>query len=109
MEAVAEPADRATGLPVVSLYGDAISSLKPKPEHLNGIDAIVYDLQDVGTRFYTFVYTLSYVMEAAAEADIPVVVLDRPNPIGGRAVEGPVPIRPCPSVVGRFPLRSATG
>jgi uncharacterized protein YbbC (DUF1343 family) len=104
MEAVDEPADRATGLPIVSLYGDTEGSLRPKPEHLKGLDAIVYDLQDVGARFYTFVYTLSYVMEAAREADIPVIVLDRPNPIGGIAVEGPVLDPSLASFVGRFPL-----
>jgi uncharacterized protein YbbC (DUF1343 family) len=104
MEVVAEPADRATGLPIVSLYGETESSLRPKPEQLSGLDAIVYDLQDVGTRFYTFVYTLSYVMEAAREADLPVVVLDRPNPIGGLAVEGPVLDPAMASFVGRFPL-----
>jgi len=104
MEAVAEPSDRATGLPVVSLYGDTEESLRPKAEQLKGLDAIVYDLQDVGSRFYTFVYTLSYVMEAAREADIPVVVLDRPNPIGGIAVEGPVLDPKLASFVGRFPL-----
>jgi uncharacterized protein YbbC (DUF1343 family) len=104
MEAVAEPADRATGLPIVSLYGDTVSSLRPRPEHLKGLDAIVFDLQDVGSRFYTFVYTLSYVMEAAREADLPVVVLDRPNPIGGVAVEGPVLDPAMTSFVGRFPL-----
>ncbi len=104
MEAVAEPADRATGLPVVSLYGDTELSLRPTPEQLLGLDAIVYDLQDVGSRFYTFVYTLSYVMEAAREADIPVIVLDRPNPIGGLAVEGPVLDPAQASFVGRFPL-----
>jgi uncharacterized protein YbbC (DUF1343 family) len=104
MEAVAEPSDRTTGLPVVSLYGDTADSLRPKPEHLAGLDAIVYDLQDVGTRFYTFVYTLSYVMEAAREADLPVIVLDRPNPIGGVEVEGPVLDPAMASFVGRFPL-----
>jgi uncharacterized protein YbbC (DUF1343 family) len=104
MEAVAEPADRATGLPVVSLYGATEATLRPKPEHLKGLDAIVYDLQDVGTRFYTFVYTLSYVMEAAREAGLPVVVLDRPNPIGGIAVEGPILEPAMSSFVGRFPL-----
>ncbi len=104
MEAVAEPSDRTTGLPIVSLYGETVSSLRPQPEQLKGLDAIVYDLQDVGTRFYTFVYTLSYMMEAAREADIPIVVLDRPNPIGGLAVEGPVLDPACASFVGRFPL-----
>jgi uncharacterized protein YbbC (DUF1343 family) len=104
MEAVAEVSDRATGLPVVSLYGDSVDSLRPNLEHLKGLDAIVYDLQDVGTRFYTFVYTLSYVMEAAREAGLPVVVLDRPNPIGGNRVEGPVLDPAMASFVGRFPL-----
>ena len=104
MEAVAEPADRSTGLPVVSLYGGSAESLRPKPEHFEGLDAIVYDLQDVGARFYTFVYTLSYVMEAAKVAGLPVVVLDRPNPIGGLAVEGPVLDPAFASFVGRFPL-----
>src|SRR6185436_12486885 len=61
MEAVSEPADRSTGLPVVSLYGDTVESLRPTTAHLAGLDAIVYDLQDVGTRFYTFIYTLSYI------------------------------------------------
>jgi len=104
METVAEPSDRTTGLPIVSLYGDTVESLRPRPEHLKGLDAIVYDLQDVGARFYTFVYTLSYVMEAARDADIPVVVLDRPNPIGGLAVEGPVLEPAWASFVGRFPM-----
>ena len=104
MEAVAEPADRATGLPVVSLYGSDEASLRPQPRHLEGLDAIVYDLQDVGTRYYTFVTTLSYVMEAAHAASIPVVVLDRPNPIGGRAIEGPVLEPAFSSFVGRFPI-----
>jgi len=104
MEAVAEPADRATGVPVVSLYGETEASLRPKLEHLKGLDALVYDLQDVGTRFYTFVYTLSYVMEAAREADLPVIVLDRPNPIGGLAVEGPLLAPELSSFVGRYPL-----
>lgn len=104
MEAVNEPSDRTTGIPIVSLYGDTADSLRPRPEHLKELDAIVYDLQDVGTRFYTFVYTLSYVMEAAREADIPVVVLDRPNPIGGLEVEGPVMDPSMASFVGRFPL-----
>jgi uncharacterized protein YbbC (DUF1343 family) len=104
MEAVVEPSDRTTGLPIVSLYGDTVSSLRPKPEQMKGLDAIVYDLQDVGTRFYTFIYTLSYMMEAAREAGIPIVVLDRPNPIGGLEVEGPVLDPACASFVGRFPL-----
>jgi uncharacterized protein YbbC (DUF1343 family) len=104
MEAVAEPSDRTTGLPVVSLYGSDEASLRPPARHLEGLDAIVYDLQDVGTRYYTFVTTLSYVMEAAHEAGLPVVVLDRPNPIGGRGVEGPILQPDFASFVGRFPI-----
>jgi uncharacterized protein YbbC (DUF1343 family) len=104
MESVAEPADRATGLPVVSLYGDSEASLRPRAEHFQGLDAIVYDLQDVGTRYYTFVATLSYAMETAREVGIPVIVLDRPNPIGGLAVEGPVLDPAFASFVGRFPI-----
>jgi uncharacterized protein YbbC (DUF1343 family) len=104
MEAVDEPADRATGLPVVSLYGSDEASLRPRPEQLRGLDALVYDLQDVGARFYTFTVTLSYVMEAAREAGLPVVVLDRPNPIGGTEVEGPLLAPEMSSFVGRFPI-----
>ena len=78
--------DEKTGLPIVSLYG---KNKKPTPEMLQGIDLILFDLQDVGVRFYTYISTMSYVMEAAAENDIPVIVLDRPNP-NGFYVDGPV-------------------
>ena len=104
MEAVAETEDSATGLQVVSLYGDSPDSLRPRPEHLSGLDAIFYDLQDVGSRYYTFVYTLSYAMEAARDAGIPVVVLDRPNPVGGLLVEGPVLEPAFRSFVGRYSI-----
>lgn len=78
--------DEKTGLPIVSLYG---KNKKPTPEMLQGIDIILFDLQDVGVRFYTYISTMTYVMEAAAENDIPVIVLDRPNP-NGFYVDGPV-------------------
>ncbi len=104
MEAIPETSDPDSGLPVVSLYGRSASSLRPRPEHLEGLDAIVWDLQDVGSRYYTFVHTLSHVMEAAAASRLPVVVLDRPNPIGGLAVEGPVLDPALASFVGRFPV-----
>ena len=104
MEAVTESADRATGLPVVSLYGDSEASLKPSPAHLADLDVLVHDLQDVGSRYYTFVYTLAHAMEAAGEAGLPVVVLDRPNPIDGLTVEGPVLEPAFRSFVGRYPL-----
>jgi uncharacterized protein YbbC (DUF1343 family) len=77
--------DEYTGVPVYSLYGD---HLKPTPEALDGIDAMVFDIQDCGARFYTYVSTLTYCMEAAQENGVSVVVLDRPNPVNGLAVEG---------------------
>lgn len=82
---VSDTVDSATGLPVRSLYG---ATRKPTPEMLSGIDVMVYDIQDVGVRSYTFISTLGLVMEACAEAGIEVVVLDRPNPLGGEKVEG---------------------
>ena len=82
---VASGKDPKTGLPVYSLYG---STRKPTPEMLKGIDVMVYDIQDVGTRSYTFISTLGLVMRACAEQDIEVMVLDRPNPLGGEKVEG---------------------
>lgn len=78
--------DEKTGIPIVSLYG---KNKKPTPEMLQGIDIILFDLQDVGVRFYTYISTMTYVMEAAAENDLPVIVLDRPNP-NGFFVDGPV-------------------
>jgi uncharacterized protein YbbC (DUF1343 family) len=104
MEPVSESVDGWTGLPVVSLYGQDRDSLRPRQEHLAGLDAIVVDLQDVGSRYYTFIYTLSYVMDAASEAGLPVLVLDRPNPIGGDRVEGPVLDPKLSSFVGRYAL-----
>ncbi len=104
MEAVSSASDPFSGLAVRSLYGADRASLRPSAADLAGLDAIVVDLQDVGSRYYTFVYTLSYVMDAAAEAQVPVVVLDRPNPIGGQILEGPVLDSGLASFVGRFPL-----
>jgi uncharacterized protein YbbC (DUF1343 family) len=78
--------DERTGLPVHSLYGD---NLKPTAEHLHALDAVIYDLQDIGCRFYTYITTLGWLLEACAEHEVSVYVLDRPNPIGGLDVEGP--------------------
>ncbi|MGI8838647.1 MAG: exo-beta-N-acetylmuramidase NamZ domain-containing protein [Pyrinomonadaceae bacterium] len=86
-EKVSDTKDEQTGLPVYSLYGD---TRRPKPEHLTDLDALVFDIQEIGTRFYTYISTLGYVMEEAAKVRVPVIVLDRPNPIGGMEVEGPV-------------------
>src|SRR5687767_13483059 len=86
-EKISDSKDEETGLPIYSLYGE---TRRPKPEQLKELDAIVYDIQDIGARFYTYISTLGYVMEEAAKAKIPVFVLDRPNPIGGVDIEGPV-------------------
>ncbi len=85
-EEVAGGTDAASGLPVVSLYG---GKSKPAPEDLRGLDVLVVDLQDAGVRFYTYASTMLLSLEVAAEAGLPVVVLDRPNPLGGERVEGP--------------------
>lgn len=93
--------DDRTELPVYSLYG---STRKPTAEMLEDVDVLLFDIQDVGTRFYTYIYTMAYVMEAAEENDIPVIVLDRPNPIGGDKVEGPVLDPDFQSFVGMYPI-----
>lgn len=80
--------DAATGLPIHSLYG---KTCRPTPEMLEGIDILLFDIQDIGTRFYTYIGTMSLAMRAAKEAGIPFVVLDRPNPIGGVEVAGGIP------------------
>lgn len=82
---VTDAVDAATGLPVYSLYGP---TRKPAPEMLEGIDVMVYDIQDVGVRSYTYISTLGLVMEACGEKGIEVMVLDRPNPLGGNKIEG---------------------
>lgn len=87
MEAVGSAVHPPTGLPVVSLYGHSVESLKPRREDLEGLDALVFDVQDVGARYYTFVWTMWLAMEACARARLRFVVCDRVNPIGG-AVEG---------------------
>jgi uncharacterized protein YbbC (DUF1343 family) len=93
--------DEATGLPVHSLYG---ATLKPTPEMLEGIDVLVFDIQDIGPRFYTYISTMGKGMEAAAEHGLTFVVLDRPNPLGGVLVEGPVREQGFESFVGYYPI-----
>lgn len=92
--------DEKTGIPIVSLYG---KNKKPTAEMLQDIDVILFDLQDVGVRFYTYISTMSYVMEAAAENGIPVIVLDRPNP-NGFYVDGPILKPENKSFVGMHPV-----
>lgn len=93
--------DKKTGLPVYSLYG---KTRKPTPEMLKNIDVLVYDIQDIGCRSYTFISTMGYAMEAAAENNIDFVVLDRPNPLGGCKIEGPVVEEGYFSIVSAFPI-----
>ena len=99
--AVASGIDPGSGLPVYSLYGD---TKKPAPEMMTGIDLLIFDIQDVGCRFYTYLYTMSYLMESAAECGIPMLVLDRPNPLGGLASEGSLLDPHFASFIGRYPI-----
>lgn len=80
--------DPRTGIPVLSLYGDGFESLAPRADAWADLDVLVVDLQDVGSRYYTFIWTMALCLQSAAAAGVSVVVLDRPNPIGGDAVEG---------------------
>ncbi len=86
-EKVSDTKDEQTGLPIFSLYGE---SRRPKAEQLKDLDALVFDIQDVGVRFYTYITTLGYAMEEVGKAKLPIFVLDRPNPINGNDVEGPI-------------------
>ncbi|MBF4506070.1 DUF1343 domain-containing protein [Flavobacterium sp. JLP] len=99
-EHVVDGKDAKTGLSIVSLYGE---NRKPKKEQLAGIDVIIFDLQDVGARFYTYISSLHYVMEACAENNIPLVILDRPNP-NGRITDGPLLEKEFTSFVGMHPI-----
>lgn len=99
-ELIKDGKDTKTGLPIISLYG---KSKKPSKDQLGGIDVMVFDLQDVGVRFYTYISSLHYLMEACAENNIPVIVLDRPNPIGSK-VDGPKLDMAHKSFVGMHPI-----
>ena len=92
--------DSKTGLPIISLYGE---NRKPQKKQLEGINILLFDIQDVGARFYTYISTLHYVMEAAAESDIPLIVLDRPNP-NGHYIDGPIREEKFKSFVGMHPI-----
>jgi uncharacterized protein YbbC (DUF1343 family) len=100
-ERVASSVDERTGLPIHSLYGD---TRKPTPEMLDGVEALVFDIQDIGARPYTYIYTMALAMEAAREAGIPLVVLDRPNPINGVAIEGNLLDPAFATFVGMYPI-----
>ncbi len=99
-EVIKDGIDIKSGLPIISLYG---KNKKPNDKMLEGLDLIIFDIQDVGARFYTYISTLHYVMEACAEADIPILILDRPNP-NGHYVDGPVLDLNYKSFVGLHPI-----
>lgn len=99
-ELIKDGKDSKTGLPIISLYGN---NKKPTPEQLSGIDVMLFDLQDVGARFYTYISSLHYLMEACAENNIPLIVLDRPNP-NGNIVDGPTLEMENKSFVGMHPI-----
>ena len=99
-EKIVSQKDPKTGLPILSLYG---SQRKPSNKNLEDISSMVFDLQDVGVRFYTYISTLHYVMEACAEKNIPLIVLDRPNP-NAHFIDGPVLEKDCESFVGMHPV-----
>jgi uncharacterized protein YbbC (DUF1343 family) len=100
---IAADVDARTGLPIHSLYGGA-SARKPSPAMLAGVDVLLFDMQDVGARYYTYVSTMALAMEAAGEAGIPFIVLDRPNPIRGDVVQGNVLEPALATFVGMFPV-----
>jgi len=100
-EKIVSSKDASTGLPIYSLYGD---HLRPTDEMLQGIDALVFDVQDAGVRFYTYTVTMAYCMEEAAKRNIAFYVLDRPNPLNGEIVEGPMLDADKTSFVGYYPL-----
>ena len=99
-EVIKDGIDIKSGLPIISLYG---KNKKPNDKMLEGLDLVIFDIQDVGARFYTYISTLHYVMEACAEADIPILILDRPNP-NGHYVDGPVLDLNYKSFVGLHPI-----
>jgi len=105
-EIIEDGIDQETGLPVFSLYG---STRKPTAEMLDAVDILLFDMQDVGARFYTYIATLGLVLEAASESGVPVWVLDRPNPLGGNYVSGWMLEEELKSFVGPYPIPIAHG
>lgn len=101
--------DEGDDLKIVSLYGDSEASLKPDPQHLRDLDVLLFDIQDIGSRYYTYQATLGFIMEVAATTGTKVVVLDRPNPIDGISVEGNVVQPGFESFVSAYPLANRHG
>ncbi|KMP12316.1 hypothetical protein UR09_01460 [Candidatus Nitromaritima sp. SCGC AAA799-A02] len=109
MAPVADDADPASGLPVKSLYGSDASSLTPSSDLLDDIDNLIFDIQDVGSRYYTFIYTLANCMQTCAATGTRMIVCDRPNPINGMSVEGNLVEETFRSFVGQYPLPNRHG
>ena len=109
LEEVGDARDARTGLPAYSLYGKDFASLTPKAEQLQGLDALVFDIQDVGSRYYTYLATMGLAMQAAKRQGLKFFVLDRPNPIGGAQVEGGVIHPGFESFVGLWPVSARHG
>ncbi len=101
---VGNSTDAATGVPVYSVYGGSDAARRPSPDVLKSLEAVVVDIQDVGARYYTYETTLGYFLEAAAKAGIELIVLDRPNPVTGSFVQGPIPDAGRESFVNYFPV-----
>ena len=98
---IADTLDHKTGIPVYSLYG---KTKTPTSTMLKDVDVLIYDIQDVGSRAYTYIYTMALAMQAAAKHDIPFIVLDRPNPLGGELIEGPILDEKFKSFIGLYPI-----
>ena len=109
MEGVDEVKDPVTGLPVISLYGDDEDSLHPNADTLEDLDVVLFDIQDIGARYYTYQATLGFVMEVAGKVGTKVIVLDRPNPIDGITVEGNLVGKGFESFVGAYPIAQRHG
>ncbi|HZX95670.1 MAG TPA: DUF1343 domain-containing protein [Myxococcales bacterium] len=109
LEEVGEARDARTGVPEHSLYGKDFASLTPRDEHLQDLDALLFDVQDVGSRYYTYLATMGLAMQAAARRKLRFLVLDRPNPIGGNSVEGGVVQPGYESFVGLWPVCARHG
>lgn len=109
MESVNDSVDLKTGIPITSLYGHTQDTLLLKPESLAGLDVLICDLQDIGSRYYTFAYTIAFAIKACANAGIKCMVLDRPNPLGGFQKEGNLVQPGFFSFVGEYPLQNRHG
>lgn len=109
MAVIADDVDKRTGLPVISVYGSSHDSLFPQEAWLSDLDAVIVDLQDIGSRYYTFAQTLGYFMQVAKKTGTKVVVIDRPNPINGVTIEGSTLLETCRSFCGYAPITNRHG